>query len=61
MAVPSVLAIIEKFDVALSSYILTPTSEPKLTFPDMVQDVIRGLKVGKTPCPNGIPNRALKP
>jgi hypothetical protein len=47
-------------DVVLRSYFLTPTSEPKLTTPDEVQEAIRGLKVSKAPCPNGIPNRALK-
>jgi len=57
---PSVPAVIEKVDVALTSYLMTPGSEPKLTNPEEVQEVIRGLKVGKTPGPNGIPNRALK-
>ena len=42
------------------SYFLAPTSEPKLTNPDEVQETIRGLKVSKAPGPNGIPNRALK-
>ena len=31
-----------------------------LTDPDEVQNAIRGLKVGKAPGPNGIPNRTLK-
>jgi hypothetical protein len=31
-----------------------------LTNPMEVQDAIRGLKVGKAPGPNGLPNRALK-
>jgi hypothetical protein len=57
---PSVLAVIEMVDMALRSYFMTPASKPKLTTPDKVQDVIRGLKVGKAPSPNGIPNRALK-
>jgi hypothetical protein len=39
---------------------MTPAIEPKLTNPDEVQDVIRGLKVSKAPVPNGIPNRVLK-
>jgi len=47
-------------DVALSSYFQTPPSEPKLTNSDEVLEAIRGLKVGKAPGPNGIPNRALK-
>jgi len=57
---PSVLAVIEMVDVALRSYFLIPASEPKLTDPDEVHEAIRGLKVGKAPGPNGIPNRALK-
>ena len=51
VTVPSVPAVIEMVDVA---------SEPKLTNPDEVREAIRGLKVGKVPEPNGIPNRALK-
>ena len=47
-------------DVALKSYFLTPASEPKLTNPDEVHEATRGLKVTKTPGPNGIPNRVLK-
>jgi hypothetical protein len=47
-------------DVALRSYFMTLASEPKLTNPDKVQDVIRGLEISKAPGPNGIPNRALK-
>ena len=47
-------------DVALESYLQTPASEQKLTNPDEVREAIRGLKVGKAPGPNGIPNRALK-
>jgi hypothetical protein len=53
-------AVIEMVDVALRSYFLTLASEPKLTNPDEVQEAIRGIKVGKTPGPNGILNRALK-
>jgi hypothetical protein len=60
MTVPSVPALIEMVDVVLRSYFLTPASEPKLTNPDKVQEAIRDIKVGKTPAPNGIPNRALK-
>ena len=47
-------------DVALRTYSFAPTSEPKLTNPDEVQEAIRDLKVGKAPGPGGIPNRALK-
>jgi nitrate reductase gamma subunit len=39
---------------------LAPVSEPKLTNPTEVQDVILGLKVGKAPDPDGIPNMARK-
>ena len=60
MTDPSVPAVIEKVDMALRSYLMTPASEPKLTNPKEVQEAIRGLKVGKDPGPNGIPNRALK-
>jgi hypothetical protein len=57
---PSVQAVIEMVDVALRSYFLTPSSEPKLTTPEEVQEAIRGLKDRKAPGPNGIPNRVLK-
>ena len=60
VADPSVSAVIEMVDVALRSYFLTPASKPKLTNPYEVREVIRGLKFGKAPGPNGIPNRALK-
>ena len=40
---PSVPAVIEKVDVALRSYLMTPASEPKLTNPEEVQEAIRGL------------------
>ena len=56
----SVPAVIEMVNVELESYLQTPASEPTLTNPVEVQDAIRGLKVGKAPGPNGIPNRALK-
>jgi hypothetical protein len=35
-------------------------TESKLTNVSEVQDIIRGLKVGKTPSPNRMPYRALK-
>jgi len=60
VTVPSVPADIEMVDVSLESYPQTPANEPKLTNPDEVRDAIRGLKLGKAPGPNGIPNRALK-
>jgi hypothetical protein len=57
---PSAPAVIEMVDVVLKSYFMSPASKHKLTNPDEVQDVIRGLKVSKAPGPNGIPNRSLK-
>jgi hypothetical protein len=60
MAFPSVPALNEMVDVALRSYFLTPASEPNITNHDEVQEAIRGIMVGNTPGPNGIPNRALK-
>ena len=57
---PSVPTFIETVDVAVRSYLLSPASEPQLTTPDEVHEAIRGLKVSKDPCPNGIPNRVLK-
>jgi hypothetical protein len=57
---PSVPAVIEKVDVGLELYFRTPASKSRLTYPEDVQEPIRGLKVGKAPGPNGIPNRALK-
>jgi hypothetical protein len=53
-------AVIEMVDVVLRSYFMSPASEPKLTNPDDVQDVIKGLKVSKAPSRNAIPNRDLK-
>jgi len=46
--------------VVLKSYLMTPASEPKLTNPEEVHEIIRGLKISKVPGPNGIPNRAMK-
>jgi hypothetical protein len=60
MTDPSVPAGIKAVDVALRSYFLTPTSEPRKTNPDYVQKAIRGLRVSLAPGPNGIPNRVLK-
>ena len=42
------------------SYFQTPAREPISTDPDDVQNAIRGLRLGKAPDPNDIPNRALK-
>ena len=44
----------------LRSYSLSPASEPQLTTPVKVHEAIMVLKVRKSPCPNGIPNRILK-
>ena len=60
MSVPSNPATIEMVDVALRAYSFAPASEPKLTNPDEVQEAIWGLKLGKIPGPDGIPNRSLK-
>jgi len=37
-----------------------PASEPKLTNPSEVLQAIKGLRVGRAPGPNGIPNRVLE-
>jgi hypothetical protein len=50
---------IEMVDVVLKSFFTSPATEPTLTNPDEVQDVIRSLKISKAPAPNGIPNRVL--
>jgi len=60
VADPSIPAVIEMVDVALRSYFQTPAREPKLTNPDKVHEAIRVLKFGKSPGPNGMPNRASK-
>jgi hypothetical protein len=57
---PSVLAVIEVVNEVMGAYLFAPASEPKLTDTPEVQDAIWGLKVGKAPGQNGIPNRALK-
>ena len=60
MSVPSDPATIEMVDEALRAFSFAPASEPKLTNPGEVQEAIRGLKVGKAPDPDGIPNRVLR-
>ena len=47
-------------DEAMRAHSFAPASEPKLINPPHVQDAIRGLKFGKTPGPEGIPNRDLR-
>jgi len=44
---PSVPAVIEMVDVALRSYIQTPTSEPRLTNPDENHEAIGDLKAAR--------------
>jgi hypothetical protein len=60
MGDPSVPAVIEMVHVALRSYFQTSASELKLTNPDEVYEIIRGLKVGKASGRNGTPKRAFK-
>jgi hypothetical protein len=60
VADPSFPAVIETVEAALKSYFQAPASEPTQTKPDEVHGAIRGLKAGKAPGPNGIPNRAFK-
>jgi hypothetical protein len=45
---------------SLESFFQTPAREAKFTDPEEVHVAIRGLKHGKAPGPNGIPNRVLK-
>ena len=47
-------------DVGLRSYFMAPASEPKLSNPQEVPEANRGLKIGKAPGLNGIPNKAMK-
>ena len=53
-------AVIEVVNEAIRAYLFVPASEAEFTNPKEGQDAIRGLKVGKAPGPDGIPNRALK-
>jgi len=45
---------------AMRACSFAPPNEPKISNSTEVQDAIRGLKVGKAPGSNGIPNRAFK-
>jgi hypothetical protein len=49
-------AVTELTNEAMRTYEYAPASEPKLTSPSEVLQVIRGLKVGKAPGTNDIPN-----
>jgi hypothetical protein len=51
--------VIEMVNKAMRAHEYVLASEPKLTSPSEVQQAIRGLKFGKSPGPNGIPNRVL--
>jgi hypothetical protein len=53
-------AVIEMFNEAMRAYEYAPASESKVTSPSEVLQAIKGLKVGKAPGTNGIPNRSLK-
>jgi hypothetical protein len=54
---PSIMVMVNE---AMRAYVYGPTREPKLTSPSEVLQVIRRLKVGKAPGPNGIPNRVMR-
>jgi hypothetical protein len=57
---PSDPAFTEMVDVAMRAYQYAPASELTLTTPSEVLQAFRGLKVGKAPGPNCIPNRVLR-
>jgi hypothetical protein len=57
---PSDPAVTEIVNEAKRAYEYAPASDPELSSPSQVQQAIRGLKVGKDPGPNGIPNRVLR-
>jgi hypothetical protein len=56
---PSDPAVIDKVTEALQACSYAPANESMFTYPMEVQDAIRGLKYGKAPGSNGLPNRAL--
>ena len=57
---PSEPALIGAVNEAMRAYSESSRLCASAYNPAVVQDAIRGLKVGKAPRPNGIPNRALK-
>jgi hypothetical protein len=57
---PSDPTFTERVDMEMRAYEYEPASEPTLTTPLEVIKAIKGLKVGKKPGPNGIPNRVLR-
>jgi hypothetical protein len=57
---PSDPAVIDMVSEAIRAYEYAPASELKLTSPSEVLQAIKGLKFGKAPGPNGIPNRVMR-
>jgi hypothetical protein len=57
---PSHPAFTELVDVEMRAYEYAPASQPTLTTPSEVIKAIKGLKVGKAPGPNGVPNMVLR-
>jgi hypothetical protein len=53
-------AVVEMVNEAMWSYEYDTASEPKLTSPSEVQQAISGLRFGKAPGKNSIPNRFLR-
>jgi len=54
------VTVIEVVSEVMREYSFAPASETKITNNMEVEDAIWGLKVGKAPGPNDIPNRPLK-
>jgi hypothetical protein len=57
---PSVPAVIEMVNEAISAYEYVPASETKMSSPSEVIQVISVIKVGKAPGSKGFPNKVLK-
>jgi hypothetical protein len=57
---PSDPAFTELVDVEMRAHEYAPASEPTLTTPSEVIKAVKGLKVGKAPGPNFVPNRVLR-
>jgi hypothetical protein len=57
---PSDPAFTDLVAVEMRAYEYANASEPTLTTPSEVLKAIKGIKVGKAPCPNGTPNRVLR-